>query len=276
MDGALLDELLTAFQQAAGPMLRRLTPQLLLLLTTTFLVQTAWDLLFSAVDDRPLLPMVLRKILAYSFLFLLATNLATLLPILLDTFSRMGQSIGGLGSLSPEAVFRHGLALATTLYRGWGTEFSRMLPGIGVFPQVAFFLVAGAFALVALQILRTLIEAALSVSGLAVLLGFWGLRLTRGISDGYIRFLLEVSGRLFALLLVVAVGQNFALSWNNRLQGVQEFDPVTGFTVLLAAATFAFVAWALPNRVGRLVSHGFTFNPRPAVVVERMGVLRHG
>jgi P-type conjugative transfer protein TrbL len=260
MDGALLNELVTAYQQAAGPMLRRLTPHLLLLLTTTFLVQTAWDLLFSAVEDRPLLPMVLRKIVAYSFLFFLATNLATLLPAVMESFTRLGQSVGGLGTLSPEAIFRHGLALATALYRGWGTEFSRLLPGIGLFPQVAFFLVAGAFALVALQILRTVIEAALSLSGLAVFLGFWGLRLTRGISEGYVRYLLEVGGRFYALFLVVAVGQGFAADWTRRLVAQQDFDPVAGFTVLLASVTFAFVAWALPNRVGRAVSR-FTFHP---------------
>ena len=261
MNETLLTEILTAYQDAAGPMLRRLTPQLLTLLSATFLVQSAWDLLFSAVDDRPLLPMVLRKILTYSLLFFLATNLADLLPAILETFTAMGQSIGGSGTLSPEAMFRHGLALATVLYHGWGSEFSRMLPGIAAFPQVGFFLVAGAFSLVALQMLRTMIEAALSLSGLAVLLGFWGLRLTRGISEGYVRYLLEVGGRLFALLLVVSIGDGFAASWVQRLGALEPFDPVAGFTVMLASVTFALVAWMIPNRVGRVVSRSFSFNP---------------
>jgi len=263
MNPGILSDIVSAYQEAAEPFAALLTPYLLALLAGSFAVQAAWDLIVWGVQDKPLFAYALRKLLVFSVMFFLISNFQVWVPLVLGTFTFLGEKLTNLGGFSPEAVFAQGLALATVVYHSWGNEFTRMLPGFGGFPQTAFLLIAAAFALIALQMIRTLVEAAIAVSGMAIFLGFAGLKATFSLAEGYLKYLVEIGVRFYVLYLLIAVGRNFALLWAERIQQLSVFDPVANFTALLASASFAFVVWVLPNRMANAVSSSFNLGGNP-------------
>jgi P-type conjugative transfer protein TrbL len=263
MNQGILSEIVTSYQEAAEPFAELLTPYLLALLAATFAVQAAWDLIVWGVQDKPLFAYALRKLLVFSVMFFLISNFQVWLPVVLGTFTFLGEKLTSLGGFSPEAVFRQGLALASLVYHSWGNVFTRMIPGLDGFAQTAFFLIAGAFGLVALQMVRVLVEAAIAVSGMAIFLGFAGLKATFSLAEGYLKYLVEIGVRFYVLYLLVAVGRNFAIVWMERLQEMTFYDPIAHFTALLASASFAFIVWVLPNRMATAVSSGFNLGGNP-------------
>ena len=263
MNGSLLFEIVRSYQFAAGPIAAQITPYLLALLSAGFAVQAAYDLIVWGVQDKPLFAYALRKLLVFSLMFFLIANFETWLPLFLGSFTFLGERLTGLGGFSPEAVFRQGLALATEVYLAWGNAFTRLVPGISGFPLAAFFIIVVAFGLIALQMIRTLIEAAIAVSGMAIFLGFAGLKATFSLAEGYLKYLVEIGVRLYILYLLIAIGRNFALVWTERLKDLSAFDPVVNFTVLLAAVSFAYIVWVIPNRMATTISGAFNLGGNP-------------
>jgi type IV secretion system protein TrbL len=258
-----LSDLIDAYQNAAEPVAEQITPYLLALLSVGFAVQTVWDLILWGVQDKPLFAYAVRRLLVFSVMFFLIANFQSWVPLLLQSFSFLGVKLTGLQSFSPEAVFRQGIALAIQIYFSWGNIFTRVLPGFAGFAETGFLIVVAAYGLIAFQMARVLIEAAIALSGLAIFLGFAGLRATWSLAEGYLKYVVEISVRLYVLFLLVDIGKNFGRDLAQELAQANDFNIRVHFAAILAAASFAAVVWILPNKMATAISGSFNFGGSP-------------
>jgi type IV secretion system protein TrbL len=261
MTEGLLNEMVALYGASSAVMLARVVPLILPLHVALFTVQFGWDLVvWTLAGEESVLARAARKLLVFLFSY----GLIILLPIWLAPFLQgwewLGQEVSGLAGLSPSAIFDQGLSLGFTLFDSWAKVISVVVPGVGTYRTLAMVIVIAAFGLVALQLARLLVEAAIALGGLPILLAFLGHRATFGMGEGFLRYLVDLGVRIYVVFLIVGVGRDLGAEWERMLSswsGV--LDPRVSFVILLSSILFALLVWALPRTIAQKVSGGFGF-----------------
>lgn len=261
VDG-MLDALVALYSGSVSTWLLRVTPVALTLFVALATLQLSWDALMWAVLDEPgVAGKALRKLFVLSFLYSLILLLPAWLPPLLSGFEQLAQRATGLDGLSPSSIFDQGLALALGLFDSWHAVALVVNPISIPFQVVTFFLVLLAFTAIAIQMARVLVEGAIVLGGGAVFLGFAGHRATFGLTEGFLRYALDVGVRVYVVYLLVAVGKDLGATWDQlvRAQGFEvHFDLRVPLVVTASALLFAYLVWALPPVVSRHVAGSFS------------------
>lgn len=261
IDG-MLDGIVALYSGSISTWLLRVTPVALTLFLTLATLQVAWDALMWAVLDEPgLVGKMLRKFLVLSLLYSLILLLPFWLPPLLSSFEQLAQRATGLEGLSPSSIFDQGLALALGLFDSWHAVALVVNPISIPFQIVTFFLVLFAFVAIAIQMARVLVEGAVVLGGGVVFLGFAGHRATFGLTEGFLRYALDVGVRVYVVYLLVSVGRDLGATWDElvRAQGfLVHFDVRVPFVITASALLFAYLVWSLPPLVARHVAGSFS------------------
>jgi type IV secretion system protein TrbL len=160
---------------------------------------------------------MLKHILSGGFIYLMIVNAFSWMTLVLDSFSRMGSAISGLPALSPETVLQLGGSMAKTIFDTPATASLMNNLELAIVESICGFAVLFAFAVAAIDVLLTLVEAYLVVGGGVILLGFGGNRFTAHASEGYFAHVIRVGVRLLFYSLVLAVGVQLATQWNAAL-----------------------------------------------------------
>lgn len=118
---------------------------------------------------------------------------------------------------------------------------------------VASFLVLGTFIRVAVELLKVLIEAYIAMGAGAVFLGFAAFRATATLTEGWIRYMVMVSVKLFFVYVVAA----FTMTMGNQL--IAAYGESTGWLLLVVdpqdpgTATYSVIPGILLVAVSMLV-----------------------
>lgn len=260
IDG-MLDEIVRLYAVQAVTMYFRLQPVVLGTATALFALQFAWDLGRWALSSEPnVFGKALHKLTLFLILFGLVRFSFLWLPAIPAGFAALGERLTGIG-LSPSAVFAQGLNLAFSFFASWDRALATILPTPSAFLRVGSMLVILiAFTWVALQLARTLIEISLALGSLVIFLATSAHSATFGLFEGYLRYFLELSVRLYMLYIIVHVGQHFGRAWDEAIgqTSLIDSDLRLHFVLLAATVLFALLAWKVPNEIAARIAGGFS------------------
>ncbi|MEJ2631158.1 MAG: P-type conjugative transfer protein TrbL [Acidihalobacter sp.] len=226
------------------------------------------------------------KFLSLGFFALLMMYAPTWIPDVLNGFATAAIKIGGgsgvfqAGQLDLNHIFMTGISLAESLYVAFGNSHlapvSFGIPNMtwvmaSITVLVAAVMCVVAFAMIAAQVLITLIEAYVAVGGGALMLAFNGSRWTQPFAEKYIGYVFSVGVKIFVLFLIVGLAlhvgntwipeiQSMGSSWNsgstlNLANGGQTtLGPMVFIEIGVEALLLGTVAWMVPGLAGSLMN----------------------
>ncbi|MHB8432285.1 MAG: P-type conjugative transfer protein TrbL [Candidatus Tyrphobacter sp.] len=266
--GGILTGLATQFSTTTGPW----TSTALRYAQDLFFALVAIEIAWSAItyvlqkDSLPdFVASLLLKIISVGFFYtLLQPEYGPVwISDIVSSFSQAGSAIGGQGQFlpsDPSSVFNCGTDVANAMLQSvsnnnTGINLGNFLPAIeAIFAALICALgVVLAFAIVAGQLLITLIESYIVIGAGVFMLGFTGSRWTLVFGEKYVGYAFSVGIKLFMLELIVglgyALGQQWAALFANGIAPPETYIEVVG-----AALIFGFVAWQIPGLAASLMN----------------------
>lgn len=182
---------------------------------------------------------------------------------IISSFTQAGSAIGGQSQFlpsDPSSVFNCGTDVANAMLQSVsnnnsGINFGNLLPAIeAIFAALICALgVVLAFAIIAGQLLITLIESYIVIGAGVFMLGFTGSRWTLVFGEKYVGYAFSVGIKLFMLELIVGLGYALGKQWAALFaNGIA--PPETYIEVVGAALIFGFVAWQIPGLAASLMN----------------------
>ena len=199
---------------------------------------------------------LLVKLLALLFFWVLLEEAPVWIPAIINSFTEAGAAIGGTTVLDPSSVFGQGMAVATAMLAS--------INDASVFNSFLLIVIAGlsalgvvlAYAVIAAQLLVTLVESYLVIGGGALMLGFAGSRWTLTFTERYLGYAVSVGIKLFVLYLIIGLGGTLAVQWAaifTAAQGTALPQPQAYLDVVGGALVFMFVGWQVPALASSLM-----------------------
>jgi type IV secretion system protein TrbL len=181
----------------------------------------------------------------------------------LSSFSQAGSAISGQSQFipsDPSSVFNCGTDIANAMLQSvsqnkGGFNLGNILPAIeAVLAALICALgVVIAFAIIAGQLLITLIESYIVIGAGVFMLGFTGSRWTLVFGEKYVGYAVSVGIKLFMLELIVGLGYSLGQQWAALFyNGIA--PPETYIEVVGAALVFGFLAWQIPSLAASLMN----------------------
>lgn len=181
---------------------------------------TAINLALEQADFSKIIAEIIRRVIVIGFYFALITNASTWPISIIDSFREMAaaanHNIAGIQTgITPSNIFDLGLRIASILsesvtFSSPGESMARVLTGI---------LVLVVFAMVAGLLLVALIEMYIALNAALILLAFGGSRWTQDYVNRYLAYLLSVGMKIFAMQLLIGIGQSFVLGFVESFDG---------------------------------------------------------
>jgi type IV secretion system protein TrbL len=182
---------------------------------------------------------------------------------IISSFSQAGSAIGGQSQFmpsDPSSVFNCGTDIANAMLQSIsqnkvGLGLGNLLPAIEAVlaSMICALGVVIAFAIVAGQLLITLIESYIVIGAGVFMLGFTGSRWTLVFGEKYVGYAVSVGIKLFMLELIVGLGYSLGQQWA-ALFGNGIAPPETYIEVVGAALVFGFLAWQIPSLAASLMN----------------------
>lgn len=252
----VLDDVGQTYKDASGGWGDVLVPIAKSLFMKLALIELLWSGIWWVIerdDPNQVLVALLRKIMPLMFFWAILLNFDTWIPAVIDSFSQAGQKAGKLSALTPSGVLDRGLEVSTTI--------TNAASAIGLFSgNASKFILAGlaalgillCFGVIAGQMLVTLIESYIVVSGGVLFLGFAGSRWTTTFSEKYISYAVGVGVKLFVTYLIIGAGQHVSDTWAAKITT----DMVVSdyLSILVGALVYMFLAWQIPSLASSMLS----------------------
>ncbi len=144
---------------------------------------------------------------------------------------------------------------AERLAKSRGINLGNLLPAIEAIlaALICALGVVIAFAIIAGQLLITLIESYIVIGAGVFMLGFTGSRWTLVFGEKYVGYAVSVGIKLFMLELIVGLGYGLGQQWAALFcNGIA--PPETYIEVVGAALVFGFLAWQIPSLAASLMN----------------------
>jgi len=266
--GGILTGLASQFSTTTGPW----TTTALAYAQDLFFALVAIEIAWSAItyvlqkDSLPdFLAALLLKIISVGFFYILLQPQygPVWISDVIASFSQAGSAIGGqpqFGPSDPSSVFNCGTDIANAMLQSLsgnpvGLTFGNILPAIeACFAALICALgVVLAFAIIAGQLLITLIESYIVIGAGVFMLGFTGSRWTLVFGEKYVGYAFSVGIKLFMLELIIGLGYGLGQQWA-ALFGNGIAPPGTYIEVVGAALIFGFVSWQIPGLAASLMN----------------------
>lgn len=160
-------------------------------------------------DLSDMLGSLVRKVMTLSFFFALLKFSNQWIPMIIDSFTQIGQAAGGTSASStPDGIVSKGYDLALGAFKaihdlGALDAISVVIP-VGALAILIFL----AFLFVAAQLLVTQIESFICIGAGVILLGFGGSRWTTDMASKYMQYAVATGLKLMVLYLIVGAGQS--------------------------------------------------------------------
>ena len=231
-------------------------------------VEIAWSAITYVLQKDSLpdfLAALLLKIISVGFFYILLQPQygPVWIADVIASFSQAGSAIGGqsqFGPSDPSSVFNCGTDIANAMLQSLsgnpvGLNFGNILPAVEatLAALVCALGVVLAFAIIAGQLLITLIESYIVVGAGVFMLGFTGSRWTLVFGEKYVGYAFSVGIKLFMLELIIGLGSGLGQQWA-ALFGNGIAPPGTYIEVVGAALIFGFVSWHIPSLAASLMN----------------------
>ncbi|MGT2457747.1 P-type conjugative transfer protein TrbL [Cupriavidus basilensis] len=253
---AVLDGIAQTYKDATGGWSSQLTSIARGLFIKLACIEVAWAgiwWLWEKDDPTAVMISFLRCIMGLMFFWAILLNFDTWIPAIIDGFSKAGQTAGGLGDLTPSTVMDRGLEISSKLMLAvkemsiWNGDGGTMLVA-----AASSLCIALAFAVIAGQMLVTLVESYFAISAGVLFLGFAGSRWTTTFAEKYISYAVSVGVKLFVTYLVIAAGQSVTDSWVAMMQKNMEITDC--LIVLCGSGIYMFLGWQIPAMASSMLT----------------------
>jgi P-type conjugative transfer protein TrbL len=221
MNSFSLDTITTQFYNAGVHYSAAIQPYALNLFFALFLIDiiVTW-IQYTAegqLDPSFFLGRLLKHILSGGFVYLMIVNGFSWMYLVVQSFSRIGSAISGLPALSPQSVLQAGLSMANTLLNSPAASGMISSLELALVEGVLALIVGGAFVIVAVELLLTLVKAYLTTGLGVILLGFGGNRFTASAAEGYFTNVIRIGVKLLFFYAVLAIGMQMVAQWQAAL-----------------------------------------------------------
>ena len=230
-------------------------------------IEIAWSAITYVLQKDSLPDFVaslLLKILGVGFFFIVLQPQYGPVWIgdIISSFSQAGSAISGQVQLTPgdpSSVFNCGTDIANAMLESTsenqGMTLGNLLPMIEIVltSMICALGVVLAFAIIAGQLLITLVESYIVIGAGVFMLGFTGSRWTLVFGEKYVGYAVSIGIKLFMLELIVGLGFDLGQQWGSLFaNGIA--PPETYIEVVGAAMVFGFLAWQIPSLAASLMN----------------------
>ena len=230
-------------------------------------IEIAWSAITYVLQKDSLPDFVaslLLKILGVGFFFIVLQPQYGPVWIgdIISSFSQAGSAISGqvqLAPSDPSSVFNCGTDIANAMLESasenQGMTLGNLLPMMEIVltSMICALGVVLAFAIIAGQLLITLVESYIVIGAGVFMLGFTGSRWTLVFGEKYIGYAVSIGIKLFMLELIVGLGFDLGQQWGSLFaNGIA--PPGTYIEVVGAALVFGFLAWQIPSLAASLMN----------------------
>ena len=266
--GGILTGLANQFSTTTGPWTTTALGYAQDLFFALVAIEIAWSAITYVLQKDSLpdfLAALLLKIISVGFFYILLQPQygPVWIADVIASFSQAGSAIGGqsqFGPSDPSSVFNCGTDIANAMLQSLsqnnvGITFGNILPAVEAC-FAALFCALGvvlAFAIIAGQLLITLIESYIVIGAGVFMLGFTGSRWTLVFGEKYVGYAFSVGIKLFMLELIIGLGYGLGQQWA-ALFGNGIAPPGTYIEVVGAALIFGFVCWQIPGLAASLMN----------------------
>ena len=266
--GGILTGLAHQFSNTTGPWMNTALHYAQGLFFALVGIEIAWSAITYVLQKDSLPDFVaslLLKILGIGFFYILLQPQygPVWIADIISSFSQAGSAIGGQSQFmpsDPSSVFNCGTDIANAMLQSIsenkvGLNLGNILPAIEAVlaSMICSLGVVIAFAIVAGQLLITLIESYIVIGAGVFMLGFTGSRWTLVFGEKYVGYAVSVGIKLFMLELIVGLGYSLGQQWASLFyNGIA--PPETYIEVVGAALVFGFLAWQIPSLAASLMN----------------------
>ena len=231
--------------------------RLFFLLASIEIAVTSIYLLFQKDGAAEFFSSLLIKVLGLLFAWVLLQEAPVWIPTIIQSFTQAGSAIGHVNSLDPSAVIDQGITVANTALQGINDAsiFNAFL--LIVVAGLAALIIVLSYAVVAAQLLVTLIESFLVIGGGVLMLGFAGSRWTTVFTERYFGYLVSVGIKLFVLFLIIGLGTGLAPQFQQLLaDAVNQGGPQPSlyFDLAAGALIFMILSWHVPSLAASMMT----------------------
>ena len=232
--GTVFDGIASTFQNSTASWMNSAQGYAKDLFLSLSVIEFTWAAIQLTLKKGELQDMIastMLKIVGIGFFYSLLMEAPTWIPAIMNSFGAVGAAVGSGGGssamLSPSGVFDEGIQVASALVdqlnktnsstngglvnavTSGGASIGNFLFG-AIVTGLTGLLTILAFTLVAVQLMVTLIESYVIISGGVLMLGFTGSRWTLPFGEKYFGYAVSTGIKLFTLYLIVGQGQNVA------------------------------------------------------------------
>jgi type IV secretion system protein TrbL len=140
-------------------------------------------------------------------------------------------------------------------------------PATAMVVSAAVVIVIVAWIAIAAQLVMTLVETYLVITGGVLFLGLAAFRGSAPLADKYVVYAVQVGVKLFLLYLVVGTGLSMTAAWAQNLvqagQAGANLQPL--FDVLGGSIVFALLVWRIPTQVSHFLTQSVHLHLREAL-----------
>ena len=212
----VLELLMDKYQNAAALW----SPVLVDYATRIFWILAAIDFVWMAIwlalnpgEFSDLTTNLIRKIIFIGFFWALLTNGINWAKAIVNSLVQAGgmanASAGGTANITPAGVFDTGFDLCVKIF----DELSVWSPADSFALVIGAIIIMICFALIAAMMLLIYVQSYIMIYAGVILLGFGGSMFTKDIALKYFQAALAVGVKLFAMILVVGIGQTILSQW---------------------------------------------------------------
>lgn len=203
-------------------------------------------------DIGDMLGSLVRKVMTISFFFTLLKMSDTWIPMILNSFTQIGQDAAGSGASStPDQIVSTGWSTALAMYqavanKGLTDKIAMTIPVTAL--SILCFL---SFLFVAVQLLVTLIETYIAIGAGIIMLGFGGSRWTTDMASKYMQYAVGTGVKLMVIYLIVGAGQTL-FDQNAMIDANQIIKSC--MTAMGAGFVYAYLAFQIPSIASSMMS----------------------
>ncbi|MDP1872064.1 MAG: P-type conjugative transfer protein TrbL [Gallionella sp.] len=199
------------------------------------------------------------KIISIGFFWSLLKLAGDWIPSIISSFVKIGQDASGAGvALTPDGIFAMSLTVVFDMYGAMADlgVTDRIAVSFGI--AIAAVLVVVGFAMIAGQLLVTLIESYVAIGGGVILLGFGGSRWTTDMASSYLKFAVGSGIKLMLCYLVIGAGLTmFTLHFppvDAATNGIVKIYIVQALAIGGEALVFVYLAFTIPGLASAMMS----------------------
>jgi len=181
------------------------------------------------------------------------------LPRIIPSFMEVAGEIAGFQTLNPMRLLTQGMTLVLLM-------ITRALEGAFVLPlmlsamvlSLSAFGVLLAFAAIAAQLIKTVIESWIVLSVGPFFLAFAPWRPTATLADNFVVYAVGVAIRMFFLVVMMSVAHEVVAIWIGEILGAGVFHLGTVFQIFLGSVLLAVTLWTIPARIADTLTRGWS------------------